>query len=616
MKKILVVDESHAVRETIHLVLGGDFAVAQKSSLDSLDFNEAGIDLLIVGVSAALEQPADLSDIARRSTSPVLFLVASPFIPADAPQRSGVDYLLKPFNPYSLKQKVAGLLSGARLRGGDAAAVLSARSLRYLDPPFVPAQISQLARKFADTPFPLLIVAEAGCGQEAIARAIHALGRPSAAWLSVHAAEAVGLEERVNALARGDAEAPLTLYIRDIDSMNPAAQSALLDFLLAEESRGRELRPLSNARADLMEKVYRGEFLDALYYRLATLVLALPALRDRPADIPMIAERLAEECSERLGFKKAQFSPAALERLRNYLWFGNLDELESVISRTLSVHGKELIDAPDLVLGEERPRPAAPSPVEILKPPAPDPPPAAISNQKPTEVSVWSNGHSQELKVLIGELAHELKNPMVTVKTFSQLLGDRFDDPAFRVRFQQTVNGDIQRMDDLLEALIAFSHFGRPEKENIMVYEHLRRVEEEILPECIKREAALQWGKRTEAAVVFADKAQFIFAFKNILCAVVAQVKPKSDIAVDVEEGGAVTISYSRETAGVGGIAEFVGATTASCGEEALPLRLLLANILLERNGAVVKIDNSDGQRSQLSADFPSETLRGYEVKP
>ena len=60
------------------------------------------------------------------------------------------------------------------------------------------------------------------------------------------------------------------------------------------------------------------------------------------------------------------------------------------------------------------------------------------------------NSHSQreDLSVLIHELAHELKNPMVTIKTFAQLLSDRYQDENFRARFQEIVGGDIERMDD------------------------------------------------------------------------------------------------------------------------------------------------------------------------
>ncbi len=103
MKKILVVDESQAVRETIHLLLGSDFAVAQKTSLEEVDLNDPA-DLLIVGISSAEAKPEDLSEIARDVACPVLFLVSSPYIAAQAPKRAGVDYLVKPFNPYGLRE--------------------------------------------------------------------------------------------------------------------------------------------------------------------------------------------------------------------------------------------------------------------------------------------------------------------------------------------------------------------------------------------------------------------------------------------------------------------------------------------------------------------------------
>jgi len=617
MKKILVVDASAAVRETIHLILGGDFAVVQKPSFEAVDRNDPPTDLLIFGVSSALDEPTDLSAVARRAACPVLFLIDAQFPAAGAPQRSGVDYLIKPFNPYNLRQKVAGLLGGARPAEGEPSVASADRPLTFLDPPFLPAQISRLARQFADSPFSLLIVAEPGCGQEAIARAVHALRATPAAWLSVHPAVAGRFADTVEALH--ESRAPLTAYFRDVDTIDFAAQSGLLDALLDEHTRSRELRLISHSRTDLLEKVYRGEFLDALYYRLATLVLRLPPLRDRAADIALIVDQFAAECAGRLGLAKPQFSPAALERLRNYLWFGNLDELASVISRTLALHRKELIDAPDLLLAENRPQTAAePKPgrradASTVKKTQETAPSKEPGNPHPAN-SLWNNGHSQSLKILIGELAHELKNPMVTVKTFSQLLGDRFDDPAFRVRFQQTVNGDIQRMDDLLEALISFSHFGPPDKETLLVYEQLRRVEEELLPDCIKRETALQWTKRSENAAVLVDKAQFIFAFKNILKAAAAQVKPRSEILIDVEEDGGVAISYVRDAAGIPGLAEYVGVTPAA-GEEALPLRLMLANILLERNGGAVRVEPTDAQTLRISAELPAGKPKGDETK-
>ena len=57
---------------------------------------------------------------------------------------------------------------------------------------------------------------------------------------------------------------------------------------------------------------------------------------------------------------------------------------------------------------------------------------------------------SPNLRLLVHELAHELKNPMVTIKTFAQLLAERYDDASFRARFQDVVDGDIERMNEII----------------------------------------------------------------------------------------------------------------------------------------------------------------------
>jgi DNA-binding NtrC family response regulator len=630
MKKILVVDESQTVRETIALVLGRDFAVAQKSSLEAESSapRDPAPDLLIVGVSpASARQPSIFSNIAERFPCPILFLVDSGSAAGIKLPDANSDSLAKPFNPYELKQKVASLFDAVSEPPRLLSAVWASGSapLHYLDYPFVPSSVSALARKFALTPFPLLIMAEPGCGQEAVARAVHALNNRAGPWLSEHASVVVGphAQARINdVLAREGGESQrLTLFLSGIDGLDLSAQSGLLDFLAEQEGRGRELWLISTSRADLLEKSYREEFSDALYYRLATLLLRLPALRDRPSDIPVLADLLAQECARQIGLGKVSFSPAAMERLRNYLWFGNLDEMEAVIARTLSVLRKELIDGPDLILGDswevEKTRAASDRqsqlPEGVAQKPAAIP---ASRTKKAPDVLPSGNDYSHEVRILISELAHELKNPMVAVKTFSQLLADRFDDPTFRVRFQQTVNGDIQRMDDLLEALLDFSRFGQPAKEKILIYEQLRRVEEELLPECIKRETALQWGKRGEAAAVFVDKAQFIFAFKSILRAALAQVKPKSEIQMDVEGEGKVAISYFREGAGVGALHEYLGVAKAANGDEAMPLRMLLANTLLERNGGGIKVDYHENGRARIRAELPVVEKGGVSKEP
>jgi DNA-binding NtrC family response regulator len=615
MKRIRVIDPSAAVRETVALILGPDFAVSHGASLESGSAGISGteIDLMILAVGGtAASEPAALARVAARFSCPVLFLADSrPTAPFD-PGAKHVDLLAKPFNPYELREKVARLLAQAAAQPAKPSTVVPAcaADLSRLEYPYVPESVATLVKKFAAAPFPLLILGEAGCGQERVARAIHRLNSEAGTPLFIHAPE-IGkgyLKARVEERPAG---ARLTLFLYGVERMSLTAQSGLIDFLGESEAEGRTLQLISSAHADLLESVYRGTFLDPLYYRLAALVLRLQPLRERQADIAALAAALAGECGARLGLNRAVFSPAAVDRLRNYLWFGNLDELEAVVARSFATHRKELLDAPDLIFEftSERAPISAGASAEARR----DTPPAeenqtssSATQQNGSAAARTANGEPPDLRLFMTELAHELKNPMVTIKTFSQLLGDRFDDAAFRSRFQETVSNDVQRMDDLLEALLEFARFNQPAKERIYLYEQLSRIHDDLLPDSVKDDKNVEWGKRGRTMAVLADKAHFLFAFKNLFLAILSQAKSKNSIQVKVENGGAVVISYLREAAGISSLTRYLGLTAAQGGEEALPLRVLLAKILLERNGGGLRVSYPDGETVQLRAELPA----------
>ena len=477
MKRIRIIDPSAAVRETIGLVLGRDFTVSPGAPLEteSAALSCAEVDLLILAVAGAADcESSVLARVAGRFSCPVLLLADSrPTVPFD-PSVKNVDLLAKPFNPYELKDKVARLLAQASASAAKPPAVLpaSAADVSRLEYPYVPQSVAVLVKKFAAAPFPLLILGEAGCGQERVARAIHRLNSGSGTPLFIHAPEIAKSYLRARLAERPAAEtaapARLTLFLHGVESMSLAAQSGLIDFLDEREAEGKPLQLISSAHADLLEGVYRGMFLEPLYYRLAALVLRLQPLRERQGDIAALAAALARECGERLGLSRAAFSPAAVDRLRNYLWFGNLDEMEAVVARSFATHRKELLDAPDLVFeftsGHASPAGAATEARPASLPAEEAPGPSAQAGGNAIAAARPANGEPPDLRLFMTELAHELKNPMVTIKTFSQLLGDRFDDAAFRSRFQATVSHDVQRMDDLLEALLEFARFNQPAK--------------------------------------------------------------------------------------------------------------------------------------------------------
>jgi two-component system nitrogen regulation response regulator GlnG len=611
MKRILVVDESQAVRDTIAFVLRHDFLVAERAPLaDSrlLTPEETELDLLVLGAPPGLGSgSAALKKLAARAPCPTLFLVTSKAL-AQAKESSGkIDYLAKPFNPYELKEKVARLVADAALPGAISSPSVGGRTELscYLDFPYLPAPISRLAKNFALTSLPILILGEVGSGQEKVARALRACKAEAGPWVAAYAPEIAadpfrhGMKKLLS--SQGEEVGRVTLFLFGLEALEIGAQASLLTVLEEAEGNGQEIWLLSSSRADLVEKVYRGEFLDSLYYRLATLTLSLPPLRERQADLPALAARLAEDYGERLGCGKVALSPEATRRLSNYLWFGNLEELETVIARTVAAHRKAVIGASDLILGEEG-EAEAPSQAgegeKVLEPSNP-------GDKELARPARLVNGDYRDIRVLINELAHELKNPMVTIKTFTQLLDDRYDDEAFRDRFQETVGNDIERMDELLETLLDFSRFIHPARERVFLYAELRRVLEEILPECVKREATIRWGKKEESSEVFADGEQLHYAFGNVLRAVLSQVKPQGEIQIDVEGEGKVAIAYVQEGGQMSSLTHYLELSSLPGEEEGLPLRILLAKIVLQRLGGGLAVSRLEGGRILIRADLP-----------
>jgi signal transduction histidine kinase len=286
--------------------------------------------------------------------------------------------------------------------------------------------------------------------------------------------------------------------------------------------------------------------------------------------------------------------------------------MDAVIARTLALHGGGLIDSDDLVFDFiSRPADPAAKPFEINQSAAPvnftmDQPKLQVYNGvSSANGSDNRPGKSLDLSIVIHELAHELKNPMVTIKTFAQLLGDRYQDANFRARFQDIVGGDIERMDDLLEIMIEFADFAQPKRSFVALAEKLRSVAKEIHDELKKRQTRFAWNNDGGSAEVHADEAQLSYVLKNVLLAVLSQVKLGSEIAVAIAQEGSLTISYLREGARVTSITHYVSDQEAQPNQGILPLRILLAKQLIERNGGRFTMDQSDPEREILRLEFP-----------
>jgi signal transduction histidine kinase len=374
-----------------------------------------------------------------------------------------------------------------------------------------------------------------------------------------------------------------------------------------------QVRYLATANADLLRKVYEGEFAEALYYKLAMLTLKLPPLRERRQDIPILADWFARNCAKTLGLSEPVLTAEAQSRLSNYLWFGNLSELETVVARTLAWHRKPRIEAADLFFdfsdytdtkelsefaeftpaGKQAGFDLA-EPVLQVHSPAPA-----------TNVSANGHGKSVDLNVVIHELAHELKNPMVTIKTFAQLLGERYQDENFRSRFQEVVGDDIERMDELLEVMIEFADFAAPRTTRVSLDEKLQSVLSELQNESAKRQTRFEWKANDSRHEVQSDESQLSYILKNVLVASLSQARMGSEIEITLSPAGTLAITYLREGARVTSITHYLGGTSSRSDDTILPLRVLLAKQLLERNGGQFAIDQSASDKETMKMEFP-----------
>lgn len=620
MKRILVIDESEVIRETLALILGREFAVFKKflgAGGITLADTGADVDLVIIGVNPGIRAEAGrLLRFAAQVPCAVLFLVESRSATKLIEERETIGCLAKPFNPYELKQKVGTLLARAArlpktphlLRNPN-----DQSESRYLSFPFLSRPAASLVRRYAATRLPVLISGELGCGQERVVRAMCATTGDMASCFFMNGSlvDAEYLSDKGAQWSWQAGHAARTLVVEDLDKLSILSQSLLLGFIEELEATDADCRLLATSKADLLERVYRGEFLESLYYRVATLTLALVPLRERRQEIPTVADLFASHYGRILGLGDVTLSAAAQETLSNYLWFGNVNELETVLARSLAFWRKNRLDAADLMFDFASVVGAAES--EVLEKPGPSEnpesersswtPPKASPETLPGQIN--GVGKQADLKLLIHELAHELKNPMVTIKTFAQLLNERYHDEDFRSRFQHIVGSDIERMDDLLEVMIEFADFSQSYPHPVSLEQRLRHVLDEVRAQSIKRQTAVIWRGTDSAHLVLADEDQLAYLLRNVLLAVLAQTRSGTEVNVTSAEPGRLVFSFVREGARVASIRQYITSSNEEVEENILPLRLLLAKQLVERNGGKMIIEPSTGEREILTLEFP-----------
>jgi Nif-specific regulatory protein len=238
-------------------------------------------------------------------------------------------------------------------------------------------EVFEFIRRVAPTDATVLIEGESGTGKELVARAIHRNSRRNEnAFVAINCAaiaenllesELFGHEKGAftGAVAQKKGKIEIaeggTLFLDEVGELAPELQAKLLRVLQEKEfERVGATRPISldvrliaATNKKLSQAVDHGEFRKDLYYRLNVVTVAMPALRDRPEDIPQLAEFFLAKVSRKCKTKMKSLSEDAKTCLLRYDWPGNVRELENAIERAIVLGEGETIlpeDLPETIL--------------------------------------------------------------------------------------------------------------------------------------------------------------------------------------------------------------------------------------------------------------------------
>jgi two-component system response regulator PilR (NtrC family) len=288
----------------------------------------------------------------------------------EALKAGAFDFVSKPVD----LQVLRNLISPA-LKLGDRA-VASNRTLIGNAPSMenVRSMIAKLARSQA----PVYVSGESGTGKELVARMIHEQGpRADGPFVAVNCgaipeelmeSELFGHKKGSFTGAVSDklglfqAAAGGTLFLDEVADLPFAMQVKMLRAIQEKSVRpvgverevAVDVRILSASHKDLDELVKLGHFRQDLYYRLNVINLHVPALRERPEDIAILAEHIFERLAAQGGVQRPKLSERAVRALERYPFPGNVRELENILERAMTLCDGNIIESDDLALLDER----------------------------------------------------------------------------------------------------------------------------------------------------------------------------------------------------------------------------------------------------------------------
>jgi two-component system, NtrC family, response regulator HydG len=383
--RILIVDDETIVRDSLaawfrqdgHRV---DVAGSGKEALHLLGqgrYDMAFLDIKMPGMDG-LELQTRLTAADPELSIVLMTAYASVESAVKAMKNGAYDYIVKPFDPDDLSMLVKRAAEHRSLRAENLRLKKSLETAAA-PPPLLgtsPAMrhVVELVGTVAASDSTVLITGESGTGKEVVARAIHAASPrrynpmvvvncgalPEGILESELFGHEAGAFTGARARHKGKFEVAEggTVFLDEIGEVSPKVQVELLRVLeekVVTRLGGQapvpvDFRIISATNLDLQAAVKEGRFREDLYWRLNVVHIHIPPLRERPEDVPVLAEEFLAKFVQSMSRRPMRFSPQAHEALAAYPWPGNVRELQNAIERAVVVGHGEVVRAEDLPL--------------------------------------------------------------------------------------------------------------------------------------------------------------------------------------------------------------------------------------------------------------------------
>jgi DNA-binding NtrC family response regulator len=390
--RILVVDDEPQSARTIERMarhFGHDVVVAESVESAIARFRETPFDVVLADINLGRENGFDLLSHVRDKAPTVPVVLITGYASVDSAMEAigagAYDYLAKPPALDALGAVLSRAIEKHRLVAAEAparAVDLTFENIVGKSPPML--EVFKTVARVASGRASVLIVGESGTGKELVAHALHRHSpRADRRFVPVNvSAIPEGLLESelfghvkgaftgATATRRGlFEEAHLgTLFLDEIGDLSLPLQAKLLRAIQEQrikpvggnEEISVDVRLVGATHQNLERMVRGGRFREDLYYRLNVVTIALPPLRARREDIPILIDHFLNKSAHESGQPAPRFSPEAEQRMLGYSWPGNVRELANVVERAvvMSSHGMITPDAlPSQMVAEATPPP-------------------------------------------------------------------------------------------------------------------------------------------------------------------------------------------------------------------------------------------------------------------